>query len=262
MKNLKILILFPAILICSCTHYYYVANVQNVPLFREKNEYHFSGSYGVGMYSNCFELQASYSLPYNIGLMANYMNAKGGDVSEKDYGKGNYFEGAIGYYKPFEGFEGVFEIYGGIGGGKQYHEYSTTHFDQWEVYREYNGSSDLSFSRIFLQPSFGVTFNAFDVALSTRLNRLTFTDINNYITGISDADEVNYLLEKSHYFIEPALTVRGGWKYVKFQFQALYSGHIGNTEYYFYEGMHYSAGLYFTIANRFKKTVTNPDEKH
>jgi hypothetical protein len=32
---------------CSCSHYYYVPSVQNVPLFREKNEYRFSGTYGL-----------------------------------------------------------------------------------------------------------------------------------------------------------------------------------------------------------------------
>lgn len=260
MNKLKTLILLPAIMLCSCTHYYYVANVQNVPLFREKYEYHLSGSYGGGPYSNSIEAQASCSLPYNIGLMANYLHGGGGDVSDKDYGKGNYFEGAIGYYKPFETFNGVFETYGGIGSGKQHHEYSSRHFDQWEYYYEYDGKSDISFSKLFIQPSFGLTFDMFDVALSTRLSRLSFNDINNYITDTVEVNKVNSLSDKSHYFIEPALTLRGGWKYIKFQFQVAYSGYLGHPQYYFYEDVHFSAGLYFTIAKRFKNAVAPANE--
>jgi hypothetical protein len=260
MRNLKIVILISAILFCSCTHYYYVPNLQNVPLFKEKNEIHLSGSYGGGMHSNSIEVQGSYSLPYNIGLMANYLHGRGGDFSNNDYGKGNYFEGALGYYKPFKEFEGVFEIYGGIGSGNQHHEYSSRHFDQWEYYRKYDGSSDLSFSKLFLQPSFGLTFDMFDVALSTRICRLSFTDIKNSITDSVEVDKVNYLSDKSHYFIEPAVTLRGGWKYIKFQFQLAYSGYLGHPEYYFYDDIHLSAGLYFTIAKRFKNAGTNADK--
>jgi hypothetical protein len=260
MKSLKIFILLAAVLLSSCAHYYYVANVQNVPLFREKNELHLSGYYGVGMYSNSIEVQASYSLPYNIGIMANYMNGRGGDVSKNNYGKGNYFEGALGYYKPFEKFEGVLEIYGGMGGGKEHHEYSSRHFDNWEYYYQYDGSSDISFSKLFIQPSFGLTFDMFDVALSTRLNRLSFNNISNNITAPLESDEVNFLSDKSHYFIEPAITLRGGWTYIKFQFQLVYSGYLGHPDFYFYDDIHFSAGLYFTIAKRFKNAVTNPEE--
>jgi len=260
MKNLKILILFLAVFLCNCAHYYYVPDVQNVPLFREKNELHLAGYYGGGMYSNSAEVQASYSLPYNIGIMANYMHGGGGNVSQNDYGKGNYFEGALGYYKPFEKLNGVFEIYGGIGGGKQHHEYSSRYFDQWEYYYQYDGSSDLSFSKLFIQPSYGLTFDMFDVAMSTDLCRLSYSNINNNITAPAEFNKVNSLSDKNHYFIEPALTLRGGWKYIKFQFQASYTGYLGPHEYYFYEEFHFGAGLYFTIANRFKNVASHPDK--
>jgi len=41
MKKQLIALLFLPVLFCSCSHYYYVPNSQNVPLFREKNEYRF-----------------------------------------------------------------------------------------------------------------------------------------------------------------------------------------------------------------------------
>ncbi len=69
------------------------------------------------------EIQADYSVADNIGVMTNFMSAKGGDVSydNEDLGKGNYLEAAIGYYKPIEKYS-VFEIYGGVCGGNQHHQ--------------------------------------------------------------------------------------------------------------------------------------------
>ena len=92
MKNLTITILFYSVLLCSCSHYYYVSNVQNVPLFREKNEYRISGIYAVGDETTCAEVQAAYSVTGKIGIMADFMTAKGGNVSDNNWGKGNYFD--------------------------------------------------------------------------------------------------------------------------------------------------------------------------
>ncbi|MCX6253680.1 MAG: hypothetical protein NTV31_04295, partial [Bacteroidia bacterium] len=129
-----------------------------MPLFREKNEYRLSGTYGEGDESICAEVQAAYSITDKIGVMTDFMSARGGNVSGKNYGKGNYLDGAIGYYKP-TGKTGVFEIYGGLGGSNQYHEYTSAYYNQ------YNGTSDLSFIKLYIQPSFGFTFNVFDIAL-------------------------------------------------------------------------------------------------
>ncbi len=258
MKKLTIIILLPAILLCSCTHYYYVTNVQNIPLFKEKNEVHLSGSFSVGEESECLEVQAAYSLPYNIGIMANYMNARGGSISNNDYGKGNYFEGAIGYYKPFEKYGGVFEIYGGIGGSTQHHEYTSRHFDSWEYYKQYDGNCDLSFTKLFIQPSYGFTSDMFDIALSTRIYRLSFTNMVNNITVAQEAFEVSTLSDKGHYFIEPAITFRGGWKFIKVQLQAAYTGYLGNPGFPFNESIHFSAGAYFTISKKFKQDAPIP----
>jgi hypothetical protein len=241
MKKLTRTILFPAVLLCSCSHYYYVANVQNVPLFREKNELRFSGTIGGGDESECIEIQTAYSLSNKVGIMANYMHAKGGDVSDYDYGKGNYFDGAIGYYKPIKEY-GVFEIYGGLGRGSQHHQYGS------------GSSSDLSFTKLFIQPSFGMTFNFLDVAISTRICRLSYTDINNNTSGNTGYGEDLYALsDKSHFFLEPAITLRGGWKNIKVQLQFVYAIYLNSPQLYFGEEAHLSAGLSFAIAKRLKQ---------
>jgi hypothetical protein len=235
-----------AIFLSSCTHYYYVANVQNVPLFKEKNECRISGSLGSGDESACIEVQTAYSVTDKIGIMANFMSAKGGDVSNHNYGSGNYFEGAVGYYKPVGRF-GVFETYGGLGFSNQHHEYTSPY------YSENNGTSDLSSLKFYIQPSFGFTSKFFDIAVSTRVSALTFNIISNNISGNYELyNDLNSLSTKVRYYFEPAITLRAGWQYTKVQFQAAYSGNFIHEDMHIGECYHFSIGLYLSFGNRFK----------
>jgi hypothetical protein len=51
--------------------------------------------------------------------------------------------------------------------------------------------------------------------------------------------------------------LRGGWKYIKAQFQASYTGNINSPRVYIGEEAHISIGVYFTLAERLKKDVNN-----
>jgi hypothetical protein len=242
--------IFLIILLSSCAHYYYVPNSQNVPLFKEKNEYRISGAYGAGDLSKAMEIQMAYSVTDKIGVMTNFMSVKGGSYFNKGYGKGNYLEGALGYFKPIKEW-GVFEIYGGFGGGKQHHKY-------YNSSDKLLGSSNLSSVRIYLQPSFGLTYNKFDIALSARVCRLSFNNINSkgFENSASnykpDLDKLYALSNKSHFFIEPALTLRGVWKNVKVQYQRSLSTYISKPKLDFGEDGHASIGLYIAIAERYR----------
>jgi hypothetical protein len=103
-----------AIVHCGCSHYYYVANVQNVPLFQEKEDLHISAFLGAGDESFSIEAQTAYPAGKKIGLMADFMTAWGGKASDNDFGRGIYLDGAIGYFTPL-GQAFVFEVYGGAG---------------------------------------------------------------------------------------------------------------------------------------------------
>ena len=235
-----------AILMNSCTHYYYVANIQDVPLFKEKNEFRISGSAGSGDESTSIEVQTAYSVTDKIGIMADYMSAKGGDAGSHNYGSGNYFEGAVGYFKPVGRF-GVFETYGGLGFSNQHHEYSG-------YYSNLNtGTSDLSSLKFYIQPSFGFTTKFFDIAVSTRFSALTF-DIktNNVAVDNYLFNELNGLSTQIHPYIEPAITIRAGWQYTKVQIQAEYSKNLTSEDISVGEHGHISIGLYFSFGNRFK----------
>lgn len=254
-KKQLIAFLFLPALFCSCTHYYYVPNTQNVPLFRGKNEYRVSGSLAEGEESSCKEIQAAYSVTDHIGIMANFMSAKGGNMSyNTDWGKGNYLDAAIGYFKPVKEFS-VFEIYGGIGGSNQRHQYSSAYHMNATTSSTSGGFSDLSFTKIFVQPSFGFTFNAFDIAASTRICVLTFKSVVNQINGnVDESNTLNNISGGSHLFLEPAITIRGGWKYVKLQLQASTASYFNNPNLHF-EAYHLSIGLHIAIAKRYKRIL-------
>lgn len=246
--NFSLVILIPFIL-SSCTHYYYVSNVQNVPLFKEKNDLRLSGSLGGGDESECIEIQTAYSVTDHIGVMANYMSAKGGSVADHNYARGNYFEGGAGYYKPLNEF-GIFEIYGGLGLCNQHHEFS-------DFYSGTNaGDIDLTSLKFFIQPSFGFTTNFIDAAFSTRICVVNYSNGSNFLTGYTDEyAKLNSLSSQIHGFIEPALTVRAGWKYTKLQFQAIRAGYLGSSNFHIGEDWHISLGLYFSFGNRLKSSI-------
>jgi hypothetical protein len=250
MKKQMIALFFLPFLFCSCSHYYYVPNTQNVPLFREKNEYRFSGSLAGGEESSSKELQAAYSVTDHIGVMANFMSSKGGTISDNNnWARGNYFDAAFGYFKPVSKY-GVFEIYGGVGGSSQYHHYITP-FSFNGTFSA--GTADLSFTKVFVQPSFGFTTNGFDITASTRICLLTFNSVVNQISGnINESNILNNISGEIHLFLEPAITIRGGWKYVKLQLQASTASYLNNPDLHF-EAYHLSIGLHIAIARRYKR---------
>ncbi len=250
-RNQALVLLFSAFMVCSCTHYYYVPNAQNVPLFKEKNEYRLSANYGLGDESSCAEIQAAYSPTSNIGITANFISAQGQDRSRPNKGQGYYIEGAAGYYRPLSN-SAVFEIYGGLGSGNQHHTY-------YDIYNnQSNGTSGMSFNRLFVQPSIGLAFDEFDIAFSTRICKLSFYGIkNNIFNNTFEYDALRAISGRNYFFAEPAITVRGGYKNFKVQCQGVFSGNLNSPPGEFGEEFHFSIGMYFTIAERYRSNHTN-----
>lgn len=235
---------------CSYPHYYYSPNIQNVPLNNES--YTFSGlmAGSFGPVNNCFELQTGYSLPGHVALMANYMTGGNNHSTDtyNDFSKLSYFEGALGFYMPFKDI-GVFEIYGGYGHGTQHHSFTTTELDGWFTWTHVpDGTADLSFSKIFIQPDIGVKKDWLDVAFSCRFTRLSFKDIYCY-NSVNHLDEINTLrLNNTPWLIEPALTCRGGSHSVKGQIQLVFAGRLTDPDLEsMFEGTRFTIGIHFTF---------------
>jgi hypothetical protein len=243
----RLIVLCCALIFGGCAHFYYLPNNLNVPLFKEKYEFHGSTSLGGGFISTGTDVQTALSLTNHLAVMANYMSSKyySNDPEDDNSIKYNYFEGAAGYFKPFNEFW-VFEVYGGFGSGKQHHEYYA-----WPD-NTYRGNADLPFVKFFLQPSIGVTFNAFDIALSSSISRLSFNKINNSVDQNSSYyDELDMIARNSKFFLfEPAITIRGGWKFVKMQLQYILLVNSMKNELSF-EPQKISLGIYLSLSKKY-----------
>jgi hypothetical protein len=244
-QKLFLLLILPPLL-AGCGHYYHATSTHNVPMFREKNELHASASIAGNDESYGYEAQAAYSLTNHVGIMTNYMNVRGGSETDRDFGKGQYIDFAAGYFHPLNKYT-TYEVFGGIAGSNQYHEF--TNFTGI-----YEGAARLRFTKVFIQGGYGLTFDYFNVIGSIRFGGLNFHDIscspdaNQFVQ-----EDMTELKKKTHFIIEPAITVRGGWTYVKAQFQVAYADYLNSQDNFIVEPFHMSFGLYFTIAPRYWK---------
>lgn len=231
----------------------YVPNMVNVPLLKEKNELRATVSIS--------DYQFAYSATENIAFMLNgYIKntsvSNSGSYSGSDYSTSrNLVEGGIGYFKPLtEDF--IFETF--VGGGIGKFAYNNTYNSSY-IYTGTSGSTNktysANFTRYFVQPSIGYSIDFIDFAFSTRIIQLGFNNINN--VGYSDSDlrdeNLSSISNTTYYFIEPALTLRLGYKWGKVHMQAVYSNKI-NSEELNYQQFTMNVGLHINIAPRFNKS--------
>lgn len=218
---------------CSACRTVYSPNVVNNPLLQEKNE--LKASVGPN------DLQAAYAITENIGLMVNgYLNHYTSD--DKDFhNKGKAIEFGVGYFnKTQTGL--LYEVYAGAG---------RFNVKMDESNKTKNFQSDAT--RFFLQPGIGWTHRYFEVGLASRLSMIDYN--NPAITGYSPQEQRDYHFEsltlKPHVFLEPALTVRGGYKWVKLQAQYGRAFKLSKNELNFEDNIG-SVGLVFNLAQWYK----------
>ncbi len=245
---LAVSVIFPG---CSIPHFYYSPNIQNVPLFKEKNEFSGLIAGSLGAVNTCLELQAGYSFPEHIALTANYMTGGNDNSTDyyKDFSKTSYFEGAMGYYKSFNDI-GVFEIFGGYGQGSQHHTFTYSEYDGWFSWtRVPDGTADISFSKLFIQPDIGIKINGLEGAFSFRISNLNLSQVSIY-NSVYHLQELNDLKQNhTSWLFEPAFTFRGGLKSVKGQIQLVFSRNITNPDLLF-EICRINVGLYFNLQKK------------
>ena len=192
----------------SCQRYFYMPNIQNVPGFREKNEFKIQFGMGVNDWVKTQELQAAYAITDHIAVMANLINAQ----ASGGYGHGNFMEGAAGYYLPVQN-RCSFEIYGGYGFGSVYNNQND---QKNQIY-----PLSVELQRYFIQPSFTYRNNWFEVSIADRIGGVVFYNPQMNGTAPMDNDWLTLNSTKNKFFdvSEPSLTIRLGWKYIKFQLQ-------------------------------------------
>ncbi|MFN6945166.1 MAG: hypothetical protein ACK4ND_09480 [Cytophagaceae bacterium] len=250
MKYLSNLLLtLSACLYLSSCKIMYIPNMQNVPLMKEQDEIRANLSFN--------NAQLAYALSNKIGIMANGywgenhlpFRRRVPDSYDNEYRTRRFLaEGALGYFREI-GYDFHFEIYGGGGyGGVSFnHAFS---MGEENYYTRYSANM----AKAFIQPAIGFQHKIVDLIFSTRVVGLNFVNINTinysedelYMHGLGNLDRVRYT------FVEPAITIRVGYKHTKVQFQAMYSAKT-NPQPLNYRAFGVSIGAHINIARRWKK---------
>lgn len=249
MKKHPLLNLFLLVAVCvfasSCKNMY-IPNMHNVPMLQEKNEFRATAS--------AYNYQTAYAVSNHIGVLANgyyrpsNWTITSGDL-ENEYKSDRFLlEGGMGYFGKID--EGVVaDCYGGGGFGNV--EYNWDLYDQGVLDDEQRLSANMT--RFFVQPSIGYTIDFVDVAFSTRFAALKFNNLKtvNYTTEELIAQNLYKIDQPLYLFLEPAFTLRFGFKYIKFHLQTIYSGKL-NSEPLNYKFVVVNTGIHINIAGRFK----------
>lgn len=225
------LIGFTACTLSSCRTVY-APNALNVPLLQEKGE--------VKATIATNNIQLATAVTEHVGLMANgYLNTyKSDDKTFKNNGKGA--EIGIGYFGHTDQ-RITYEAYAGAGlYNVKMKENTTKTFDADAV-------------KYFIQPAIGWISPYFEVAVSPRISVVKYAapDIAGYTAEEQSANYFNIVDQKAHAFFEPALILRGGYKFVKIQAQVGHSLKLSKNNINYDSGVG-SLGLIFDIADWYK----------
>jgi hypothetical protein len=250
MKSLLSLILAFGYLLFtqSCVRVLYTPNMQNVPLLQEKNDFQAT--------LNLQNFQGAYAITNHIGLMVNGQFIRGKVkedflfLTQEQIPKTKLLEGGVGYFTSF-GKGGVIEIYGGGGKGS----ISFDALENTNTGGNYLDKYSAKSSRLFIQSSVGMKKGSFDFAFSLRFLRLNFYDADTseytYNSSIPENPDLSQLELYNYSFIEPGLTFRYGFRYIKVQVQYTYSKQLDSHKIEHVDGK-LNVGVHINIAEMYK----------
>jgi hypothetical protein len=210
----------------------YEPNTINTPLLNNHGEFR--------AYVDPSNVHLSYAITDHIGIMANGFRVSEGTDNNSIRGNGGLAEIGMGYFRPMDGF--IFETYAGGGIGR---------VKFTEIRQEGNSSVVRNFSaegtRFFVQPSFGYAGKYFEAAITPRLVMGKYNNVQTNYTTQEQIDGKFYNVNQPVWaFIEPALTLRGGYKWVKLQAQFGFSQKL-NSQQLSYKSSFLNLGLIFDI---------------
>ncbi len=194
----------------SCTTTMYTTNAVNAPLLKER------GEIKINVTQN--DLQAAVAVTDHIGIMANgyYKNYEGDNNYRHNGGMG---EVGIGYLLNSENNNLVMETYVGGGLGKVYKQEQFNSNSPASYMASFNANA----AKGFVQSNLGYRSKYFDVALTPKFSFVKYSNFSqsNYTNDQLKEDYLNNnrLTDPLFVFAEPAITVRGGYKFIKVQAQ-------------------------------------------
>jgi hypothetical protein len=161
------------------------------------------------------DVQTAFAVGDHLGIMANgFFKSYNGDNNYQH--RGGLLELGAGYYNAYNSHV-VFEAYGGGGMGRVYKQEMMNSGNNSQFLGSFTGNG----SRIFLQPSIGFTSSFFDVALANRLSFVKYHRFSstNYSTEELVKNDLDNVTDPLYVFVEPAVTARVGYKFIKVQAQ-------------------------------------------
>ncbi len=218
---------------CSSCRTVYSPNTVHNSLLQEKGE--FKGFIAPN------NLQAAYAVTDHFGVMANgYYNSFTSD--DKDFhNKGKALELGVGYFNKMPN-NIVYEVYGGAG--------------RFNVRMDESAGAknfDANATKLFIQPGIGWVNPYVEVGLAPRVSMISYNSPE--IRGYTAQEQSSYYFEtlatKPHLFLEPAVTVRGGYKWVKLQLQVGRAFKLSKNQLNYDDGIG-SIGLVFNVGEWYR----------
>ncbi|MBC7384062.1 MAG: hypothetical protein H7296_13940 [Bacteroidia bacterium] len=243
-KNIPHFLLFMGIvLLLSGCKGIYEPNVVNMPLLEEKREYTVTVSHK--------NIQVAYALKNHLAVMGNAFytniptNTEIGYQELGEGGKGILVEGAVGYFNYYPDLDITFETYAGLGYGHSNFSYNSRDNNGNLVPQTFNSNG----FKYFIQPDIGFKTKYFDWALGTRFSAIEYLNptITNAKANIPN-DRYSSVGTTTYIFLEPALTLRFGFRRIKLQVQYIHSMKLNNSPLY-YTDYSLNAGLFFNFNN-------------
>ncbi|HTN47566.1 MAG TPA: hypothetical protein VL098_14540 [Flavipsychrobacter sp.] len=254
MKNLTLIVLGSVLFgASSCSRYYYKPNAVNAPLLTDKNQFHIAGAGSISSITDddnseggnfsFFDVQASYSPVKHLGIIANYSTwafradnidfSKGNvdaDAHLAEIGLGTYMASGQGRTKF------VADIYAGGGAGSL------------------KSDVDMRARRLFIQPGVGFRHPAVEVGFNMRFSNIKYFDLDDHGRGTAylttqnlfDVQRNERIDDRSYFFLEPALTLRTGYKFIKAQFNWTLATELSNVRWNYSESR-FTVGLQFNL---------------
>ncbi len=246
MRPITVLCLLP--LLWGCNRYYYRPNAVNAPLFTGGGQVHADVSLSESGNSNTtnswnstfFNAQAAVSPINHLAAFVNYSTfsyrTNNPDSNGNVNGSAHLLEGAIGgYYAKGRKFKLVTDLFVGYGAGPLWSDVN------------------MNVSRWFVQPGIGVRSPYFDAAFNLRISTVNYSNFDanghdqQYLTDHDLIDGSGTRIDaKTYTFMEPAFTIRGGYKFLKLQMQAVLAQEMQLTSWH-YNGFMYTLGIYFSL---------------
>lgn len=198
----SLLSLLCATVLCSCGPYYYKPNRVNAPMLSDKGQVQFALAQN--------NAQVAFSPYKHLGLIGNYAGFSHSDNFGRE--RAGLFEVGAGYYDMIDtprhrsSLRVIYDIYGGFGLGRiDIRNNPTYYFPSATV------------TRMFIQPGIGFRGRVVELGLNWRFMNLMYSNLSAPPQERSPYEGENF------FAMEPAVTVRCGYKAVKGEIQYVFA---------------------------------------